>query len=601
MAIKNPDVASMLIMADDPYIAAQLSSRLGRRGVYLPVIDGPRLARPDADVELNRRTNAAARAMTRLVLLTGLTDESATRVEAQLPKKSVARRYSVGDVLPPGLEKLKKNSAPLNWGRERIGLGLLKALRENRILEIDAGESPTESIPSISGHLVVVEAGEALSEVIAANYAFALGAGLHVIPEIDTQVSNAILERFYNLQDRTDESPTQKLAAIKADLRGLCGEFDIPAVGSITFITRDLPFGFAFPEVPTTHLFRYPDLGVAIINGFIAEARGEVIGVSAFVDPEVEMAPEVQEAVKVLRSRGVLIRGHQERAANVRDVAAMVTYFPYDFLVFATHCGDLSGSRWTYEFTDSENLSRRLVVDVAVGFGRPNEDGFLSVTEYFRFHSLDGVRWMDPERWETFYVGKAILDWIEMTRGLERLKPVIRAEIPRVTGAAALKMFDSNYLPTTESVACNGSPIVLNNACVSWLELASRFTFAGVRAYIGCLVPITGSEAFAVTTRLLGKHIDKQLPHALWSSQNDAFGTGVRRPYVVTGVYTQRIRTKRQDVRSFVLRKLRSAQVRWVKQLRMRDVDEGGARRINEIIKFYQTEVSRLSGGRAHL
>lgn len=593
MAIHNPSVSNLLIVADDPYIAAELSSRLGRRGEYLPVIDGPRLARQDADAELIRRTNAAARAMTKSVFFAGLSDDAVTRIEAALPK-NIAKRYSIGDALPQDVEELKKNSDPLRWGRERIGVGLLRALREKRILEITSDTSPTENVPSISGHLVVVEAGETLSEVIAANYAYALGAGIHFIPEIDTQLSKELLERLYKLQERTDESPTQKLEAIKVDLRNLCGDIDIPVGGSITFITKELPLGFAFPEVPTTHLFSYPDLGIAIINGFVAEAKGEAIGLAVIVDPGAEEAPEVQEVVRLLQPRGVLVRQYEKRAANVRDVAAMVNYFPYDFLVFATHCGDLPGGRWTYEFIDSESLPRRLVVDVAVGFGRANEDGLLPVTEHYVFHSLDGVRWMDPEQWETFYVGKAIIDWIELTRNVGGLEPVIREEIPRVMGGAALKMFDDNYIPTPQSIACNGSPIVLNNACVSWLELASRFTFAGARVYIGSLVEITGSEAFAVTARLLGKHIDKPIPHALWSSQNDAFGTSVRRPYIVTGVYTQRFRTKRQDVRSRVLRKLQDELVYWTNRLARRPAGESEVRRINEVIEFYRAESRKL-------
>jgi hypothetical protein len=41
--------------------------------------------------------------------------------------------------------------------------------------------------------------------------------------------------------------------------------------GSITFITGGLLLGCSVPEVPSTHLFKYPDLGIAMINGFAAE------------------------------------------------------------------------------------------------------------------------------------------------------------------------------------------------------------------------------------------------------------------------------------------------------------------------------------------
>ena len=44
--------------------------------------------------------------------------------------------------------------------------------------------------------------------------------------------------------------------------------------GSVTWISRKLPLGFAYPQRPSTHLFTYPDLGLAIANGFAAEQPG---------------------------------------------------------------------------------------------------------------------------------------------------------------------------------------------------------------------------------------------------------------------------------------------------------------------------------------
>ena len=43
------------------------------------------------------------------------------------------------------------------------------------------------------------EEGEELAQVIAANYAFALNAGLIVIPEVDQETAEALLEEFYNM------------------------------------------------------------------------------------------------------------------------------------------------------------------------------------------------------------------------------------------------------------------------------------------------------------------------------------------------------------------------------------------------------------------
>jgi arylsulfatase A-like enzyme len=69
----------------------------------------------------------------------------------------------------------------------------LKALRARRNIELSQEPSPIEAVPPKSTHLVVCEAGEELSEVMAANYAFALGAGLCIIPQVDKSKSEEVL------------------------------------------------------------------------------------------------------------------------------------------------------------------------------------------------------------------------------------------------------------------------------------------------------------------------------------------------------------------------------------------------------------------------
>src|SRR5215211_7255574 len=114
------------------------------------------------------------------------------------------------------------------------------------------------------------------------------------------------------------------------------------------------------------------------------------------------------------------------------------------------------------------------------------------------------------------------------------------------------------------ALAAEGSPIIINNACVSWHELAGRFLFSNARAYIGTLFSVSDIEAEAIVVSLLDKHFGKLLPHALWSAQNAVYGKGGdRRPYLVTGVYPQRLRVTTEDVPRRILSRLRSGQKYW--------------------------------------
>lgn len=446
---------------------------------------------------------------------------------------------------------------PLRWGRNHIGLGLLKALRGRRSIVFDDSASPRDAVPAKAPHLVVCEDGSDIAQVIAANYAYALGAGLCLIPQVDETLRDNILEEFYALYDDRAASPPDVLGKLKRELLTLCGVLPIPLGGAVTFVTSGLPFGFGLSACPSTHLFHYPNMGISVLNGFAAEQPNEPgIGFVCLVDPNKEAeANEIKAAQKLLAPRGAFTRTYCNEGASVRDVGEMMEWFPYDLVLISTHCGDPKGYRWTYEFKDSEGYDRRLVVDIALSVSTTDEPNMLGLTQFLRFVSLDGVDWSDRAAKEKLYVGTAMIDFMDRTRAKDpELKPIIKETAERVIGAAALKMYDGNLILLPKPLADNGTPIVINNACVSWHRLSETFTFCNARAYIGTLFPVTEFEAEAVLIKLLEKHHNKLLPHALWSSQREAYADEVRRPYVVTGVYPQTLRVKQHDVGRMIAR-----------------------------------------------
>jgi hypothetical protein len=599
MNIACPPLAGTLVISEDPKLAAQISCAVAVPGHYLPVVEGPRFLPPDHTAGLVRRNNAAVRVRPRTILVAGLSDEAFGALAASFagPLKALIRRISTAEEveLLTGPERFKKS--PLRWGQDRIGIGLLRALREQRSIVFTSEPSPIEAVGSKSGHLVVCEQGELLAEVIAANYAYALRAGLCLIPEIDRELSDELLENFYSLYDNGSTSPGQALRNLQDRFRALMGELPVPEGGSITFIIGGLPLGFALPRVPSTHLFKYPDLGIAMINGFAAEQPNRPgIGFIALVDPETTEAHEIAAAEQLLVPRGAFIRTYYGAGANVRDVATMMELLPYDLMIIATHCGDVGGFRWTYEFRDSEGIDRSLVVDIAIGLGRTSDPNMLSVTQFIRFISLDGVDWHDPKRKKTLYVGKAILDYLEMTRSAATaIKPVKEETVSRVVGSSALKMQDHNLIVLPWGLADERTPIIINNACASWHRLASNFLVGGARAYVGTLFPITTSEAEEVIIRLLKKHASKPLSAALWSAQRDVYGAELRRPYVATGVYPQWVRIKRQDVIGRMVSQLHGALSGWKMTLAGIDPNDSmKVKAVRENIAYYERELAHF-------
>ncbi|MCV0386163.1 MAG: hypothetical protein K5821_06985 [Nitrobacter sp.] len=506
MTLRAPIMLSTSIVTDDEFTGARLSSALGKRGHYLPLFDGPRPTREDAVEGVLRRSNALSRVNAKRVILTGLSDQQDAELANQLPRYIV--RCAADDVEAladtPRLAKER-----LSWGRHNIGAGLLKALYAGQLIA-RCDNAPTNTATSgKTGHLVVCEAGEPLSEVIAANYAHALGAGLAIIPPVDDVDVDHLMEGYYSSENAYERSQLQ------AKLRALCGDLAIPAEGSLTFISRKLPFGVGFPELPSTHLPTYPDCGIPVANGFAAEQRGTLgVNVAVLVDLEKTDVPEIAAAAKLLPRRSVFVRGYSGAVANVRNITDMVEYFPYDLLLFATHCSDAPGWRWTYKFTDSEGINRTVIVDVAIGVGPTDDPDILEVTQFNYFHSLDGVPWNDPVAKAGHYIRTAMNDWSQRTRE-NKLEPASKEPLDQVRSSAAMAMHDNNYLPMPVNLADWGSPFIINNACVRLHELAGRYTFGKARTYVGTLYPVLPFEAESIAVQLLDKHWGKWLPHAL--------------------------------------------------------------------------------------
>jgi len=476
-------------------------------------------------------------------------------------------------------------------------------MRENRQISFSNHNSPAGNLIGNASHLVVCEEGEDLSQVIAANYAFALGADFCLIPDVPKEFSDKIMNRFYGSDQSREFSQSSALDELRKEIRSRCAGIFAPEHGAMTFFTGEIPYGFAFPEVPSTHLFKYPDLGISVINGFSAEQDGTPgVTVAALVNPGTVEAPELSLAVRAFEPRRIFIREYRGAMATVQHIYDMVDFFPYDLLMIATHCGDASGYRWTYEFVDSEGIDRTLVVDVAIGVARTNEEDILNVLQFTNFVSLDGIDWNDPNKEEKLHVGTAILDWSKRTGEGGDLEPTLKQTVDRVTWSSALRMFDGNYIAVPRAMANGRTPIVINNACGSWHRLAENFTFGNARMYVGTLFPISTSEVEEVIKRLIEVEFQKPLPIAIWAAQRKVYKGTLRRPFVVTGVFTQWLRTSDRDVPEEIFQRLRVAHREWVHILSRIDSTTKRYRATKDIVDYHARELVHFAEltGRRH-
>jgi len=142
------------------------------------------MQRPDHRHEVMRRHNAMGHARANVAFMAGLSDEAFVALTQSLNKRRNVVYHRVS--APSGIAPLvQQRGEVVAWGQDRIGIGLLKALRAGQGIQFEDRPSQYDWVASKSGHLVVCEEGEEISEVIAANYAHALDAGLFLIPKVD--------------------------------------------------------------------------------------------------------------------------------------------------------------------------------------------------------------------------------------------------------------------------------------------------------------------------------------------------------------------------------------------------------------------------------
>lgn len=557
--IAQPRIADTLVMGDDPYLLAELSSLLGRRRQYVPVLDGPRMARHDAEAEVTVRNNAAARSKARHFILAGMLEESIAPFRDRLPARRTIAVTSLAQALAQGA--VRERPTKQRASRGIIALPLLQALREGRQLEfVDVVDEPAVSPTRGRRHLVICEEGNLHAQVVAANYACAYEADLVLIPEVLGDQADSLLAELYGVYEQRSVSATDAMQSVISELRLLSG-LERGEATSMTFFTAKLPWGFAYPEVPSSHIFSYPSVGITVLNGIVGQ--NEPVKICMGLDPSQVEASEVKAAAKALAHRGAFVSVRQGAGASVREVTRALELYPYDLLLISTHCGDAEGWRWTYEFADREGRQRTLVVDIAISVSEiPNNENY-EVVKYKKFVSLDGIDWADHEAKKRLPVGTALLDYLDLIRADPPLEPVHREPIHRVHGSAALRMSDGNYIAAVRTLANTGAPIIINNACASWHELAARFAFAGCRLYVGTLFGVSDAEAQEVITRLMAKYLGKPIPLALWHVQREVYGDSPRRPYAAMGVYFQSMRTAQSDAPTVIARHLATSLIHW--------------------------------------
>ena len=579
-------------IADDPALAALFSSMVGDDGEYVSVLAGPRMQRWDGSNEVVRRCNGVAKVSPKSLLLAGLGLEAVTGIKRlmgdQIAVLTVASGDGLCDVVGPRYQRQLEGE--IRCQLIDVGPALLLAKRQNKLLRVDAEARrlpPTES--TSAPHIVVVDDGDPLIQVIAANYAFSIGADLTLIPQRDDDLRDHIYAEIDARGTFKGKKRGARAHACLTKLRETLGpSLQFGSREFVTFVTRGIPYGYFYREAPATHLLSSAWLGETI-NAAIYWANNEPsISSAVLIDPEFFAASETPAVDASLKSDGVCVFHLSGEDANTENTEMFIRAFPYDLLFICSHCGEVGGERLTVRILDANGSVRLIEIDEVLQFGSAHfssqSTDQVTVRQFLRPVTIDGVDWHQagPELKRQY---EAIWNYLRST-SRDRWDIVRRDVVKHVMHSTGIKVNGGVVILNMQQVIDpQVSPIIFNNGCVSFYDAARAMTFAGARAYIGTLTPVETTAAQHVAERVFSdQHRRVSLPSTLATSQADVFNDPDDRTYVHVGCHFEAIRPPTKPAVHTVRRRINVSWENWQSQLDK--VNEQKRDQVSAVIRF---------------
>ena len=500
-----------IVDRDAKVLAAVISSYLYQSGSYLPLFLFPTLevSRSDEAPFMSESYvaylmgehsaimigNSLARmGACECVILAGLNEHQKSYIHLPYQIKTL-EITSVSDIpqklsplVGPGKGKLKcKESDILS--------GLYIAQKREKRLVIDPNARALPEIVGLQNGVVIVENMAEASPVIAINYASSVDASMMVVDPLAANAGRAVQKWIQDWKEHGDETQLQKL---KDAVFQRIGSTSFLQFEYATFFTEGLPYSLMLENViPCSHVhlsFR-PDL--FIMNNIMFH-NGEPFHAAVVFSPVFFPDEETNWLCGFFNYNKYYLRPLIGKDATLAKLDFHAQYFPYDLMHICSHGGEVDGYEMSGQFTDADGNSHIAEFDEVVGFTPvPDKPGMVSVHRKVFPRKLDGFDWMSAELERQDipkHVYREMWKWMLELRGRRKKKD-------RIAMSCAIACVDSIHQGQFDALASYSSPVIFNNTCWSWYEVAAFFLDCGARGYIGTLWAIDNEAAVLAAKR----------------------------------------------------------------------------------------------------
>jgi len=476
-------ILPLIAIAGNTSVARALSERFASSKHYFAIMEAPWVSRLDAENEIVKRNNLLAYIQHEHLILAGCGERIRKLFMKRFPKT-----YHKKIIVIEGDSDIEKFMGYLK-----------KYLNKNTVDKQYINLSELENL-ACSEQIAVIEKSDSIGEIIAENFCITNGYKILKVEKVTKKLTEEVEELLRNWNLASD-SLIQKEAKDELFyiLRSRVGKLEEFEFKRVVFFTNGIPYGILPFRSPVAHFLLERDLGLQILRGYRRINEGNSsFALSMICDPGDIPDTESVGIKKIFKTNGIDILDLSGSNAQAYRFMHLIERYPFDFAMISSHAGEVNGRRITSRFISSNGITHDIVYDLYPSFAPvPGEDN-VAVTELIVPVSVDSIPWADKKRLSDDDRARHfnLEEFIGEIKHNDKKEKVIKTEDRKgIKFSNALQLYDFSWIPAVHVVGETRYPIIFNNACSSWIEMANRFVFAGSSVYIGTTKDINTTMA----------------------------------------------------------------------------------------------------------
>lgn len=597
-----PQLEERIVCISDDYIlSSQISSCFSNEGTYFVVLEPPRSLHKYWENEFVKLNNVLAKIHPQKIIFINVKNEFIEPIKRQLKLSENRYEYLANQAqVTEFVDRYNtsfKGTIDCPPDREKITYALLEAKRQQYRLVIkeDAIYKMKPNSESRS-HLIISDSSSNILPVTLADYAFSINADVFFFK---SNISYSPIEIYSILSDTRGSDKRASIAQeIVGDIKStIRSELEIVNKYKLaTFFTDDFPYGYFFPEIPTTHIFNK-----LLPSQFIADSISQPsieVQSALLVDPGFFPNSETNGIASLLSQRKVHIKELRDDTFSNLDLDYSIQFFPYDFLFICSHGSFPEGTRFKIKFVDKNGIDHIIVIDTLDEFNPTNkgsgDNRIIGVKTFYEFVELDEQPWYQKK-----YKKGSSKTLVEDFLALERKWNVIEKKkvSMRYCNVIVTKDTLGPYIPMIHGISDpQSAPFIFNNACVSTYTMCVNFIFAGSSFYIGTVKPVKDLVAVKTALHYFENSINqnKSLSLSLWEALNEAKIPREDRVYTCIGCHFKKFSFTNENNKNKVKERLQVDIALRLRRVFGNDLEKNVKERHTDAINFLLTEHNKI-------